>query len=116
MAEDDYVCPPSGARLTASERKQFFAASAILHSSSDPSCLALALVADDAVPAFNVRALSPDGRLVQTDRIGARFRASEKIGAATLHLASICPSRLGTYVGQLDYLVGVRAVSDGHHG
>lgn len=63
MADADYDCRPPGVRPTASEPKtnRFFAASAILHSSPDPSSLALAALPDDAVLAFIVRAFSPDG-------------------------------------------------------
>ena len=32
-----------------------------------------------------------------------------------LDLVSICTSRSGTYVEQLDYLVGARPVSERHH-
>jgi hypothetical protein len=79
VAEADYDCRPPGvdrphgfacslgspaARLrpTASEPKtnRFFAPSAIMHSSPDPSSLALAALPDDAVLAFNVRAFSAD--------------------------------------------------------
>jgi len=53
--------------------------------------------------------------IVQPDPIGAWFRTSEK-KAARLHLVSIFTRRSGTYVEQLDYLAGARAVSEGHHG
>jgi hypothetical protein len=55
MAEADCDCRPPGARPTA------FASFSLLHPSPDPSSLALAALPDDAVPAFNVRAFSPDG-------------------------------------------------------
>jgi len=53
--------------------------------------------------------------IVQPDRIGAWFRTSEK-KAASLHLVPIFTRRSGTYVEQLDYLAGARAVSEGHQG
>jgi hypothetical protein len=63
VAEADYDCRPPGVRPTASELKtnRFFAASAILHSSPNPSSLALAALPDGAVLASNVRPFSPDG-------------------------------------------------------
>jgi hypothetical protein len=58
--------------------------------------------------AFNIRAFNLMAT-VQRDRIapGPHER---------LHSVSICTSRLGTYVEQLDYLDGARAVSEGHDG
>jgi hypothetical protein len=56
---------------------------------------------------------------VQPDRIGARFRTSEKNAvqqAFTPSLSVDLHQRLGTYVEQLDYLDGARAVSEGHQG
>jgi hypothetical protein len=60
------------------------AVSAILHSSPDPSSLALAALPADAVPAFNVRAIRP--ATVHPDRLGAGFRTSDKKCSASLHL------------------------------
>src|SRR6266576_108489 len=56
-AEADYDCRPPPCAFIASEPKtnRFFAASAILHSSPDPSSLALGALAEDALLAFNVR-------------------------------------------------------------
>jgi hypothetical protein len=63
VAETNQECRRPGARLTASPPKtnRFFAATAILHSSPDPSSLALADLPDDARLAFNVRPIGRDG-------------------------------------------------------
>jgi hypothetical protein len=53
---------------------------------------------------------------VQPDRIDAGFRTSEKMQRSKPSLSVDCTSRSGTYVEQLDYLDGARAVSEGHHG
>jgi len=62
---------------------------------------------------------------VQPDRIDAGFRRSKKSKCSKPSLSvdlrrlpdlvSICTSRSGTYVEQLDYLVGARLVSERHH-
>jgi hypothetical protein len=105
VAEADYDCRPPGVRPTASEPKanRFSAASAILHSSPDPSSLALAALPDDAVLAFNVRAFSPDGDCATRSHRRRVPHERKKCSAASLHLVSICTSRSGTYVEQLDY-------------
>jgi hypothetical protein len=45
-----------------------------------------------------------------------RFPHERKKAVQQAFTASICASRSGTYVEQLDYLVGASAVSEGHHG
>ena len=108
-------------------RKQirFFAASAILHSSPDPSSLALAALSDDAVLTLNVRAFSSDGdcatrshrRRVPHERKKQCGKSSRSVDLHSRSGTSV--ERLdysGTYVEQLDYLVDARAVSEGRHG
>jgi hypothetical protein len=91
------------------ETNRFFAASAILHSSPDPSSLALAALPDDAVPAFNVRAFSPDGDCATRShrrQVPHERKKMQCSKPSRLHLVSICTSRSGTYVEQLYYLDG----------
>lgn len=108
MAEAAYDCrpPPCAFHRARTEINRFFAAS------PTASGLALAALPYDPVVAFNVRAFSPDGDCI-TRSHRRRVRISEKCSAAGLHSVSICTSRSGTYVEQLDYLDGARAVSGG---
>jgi hypothetical protein len=78
--------------------------------------LALAALPDDALLAFNIRAFSPDNDCATRLHRRRVPHERKKSSAASLHLVSICISRLGTYVEQLDYLVGAGFVSEGHHG
>jgi hypothetical protein len=112
VAEADYDCRPPGVRPTASEPKtnRFFAASAILHSSPDPSSLALAALPDDAVLAFNARAFSPDGNCATRSHRRRVPHERKKCSGSKPSLSVDLHHRSGTYVEQLDYLDGARAV------
>jgi hypothetical protein len=70
---------------------------------------------DDAVLAFDVRAFSRMADCA-TRSHRRRFAHERKKAVQQAFAASICTSRSGTYVEQLDYLAGASAVSEGHQG
>jgi hypothetical protein len=77
VADADYDCRRASHRVRTESPNRFFAASAILHSSPDPSSLALAACETmrcwHSMSAHSARMAS-----VQSDRIGAGFRTSDK--------------------------------------
>jgi hypothetical protein len=84
-------------RVRAESPNRFFAASAIVRSSSDPSSPALADLPDDAVLAFNVRAFRPVAT-VQPDRIGARVPHERQEYSASQLSVDLYQPLEGTYV------------------